>query len=80
MLLDILTNAGGIVVSFFEWTQNLQQVSWDEEKVNAELYRYLRQAYRDVVHRAAREKVTLRQAAYEIAIERVTRAEALRGI
>ena len=80
MLLDILTNAGGVVVSFFEWTQNLQQVSWDEEKVNAELYRYLRQAYRDVVDRAAREEVTLRQAAYEIAIERVARAEMLRGV
>jgi glutamate dehydrogenase (NAD(P)+) len=54
VLPDILTNAGGVVVSFFEWTQNLQKVFWDEEKVNTELYRYLRQAYRDVVHRAAR--------------------------
>jgi len=42
VLPDILTNAGGVVVSFFEWTQNLQQAHWDEEKVNRELYRYLR--------------------------------------
>jgi len=80
VLPDILTNAGGVVVSFFEWTQNLQQVYGDEEKVTTELYRYLRKAYRDVVDRAAREEVTLRQAAYEIAIERVARAEALRGV
>lgn len=80
VLPDILTNAGGVVVSFFEWTQNLQQVYWDEEKVNTELYRYLRQAYRDVGDRAAKEEVTLRQAAYEIAIERVARAEMLRGV
>ena len=80
VLPDILTNAGGVVVSFFEWTQNLQQVYWDEEKVNAELYRYLRRAYRDVVDRAASEEITLRQSAYEIAIERVARAEMLRGV
>ncbi len=80
MLPDILTDAGDVVVSFLEWKQNLQQVYWDEESVNTELYCYLRQAHRDVVNRAAREKVTLRQAAYEIAIERVARAEVLRGI
>ena len=55
----------------------MQQVYRDERK---NCIVYLRHAYRDVVNRAAREEVTLRQAAYEIAIERVTRAETLRGI
>ena len=54
----------------------MQQVYRDERNCIV----YLRYAYRDVVNRAAREKVTMRQAAYEIAIERVTRAEALRGV
>jgi glutamate dehydrogenase (NAD(P)+) len=80
VLPDILTNAGGVVASFFEWTQNLQQAYWDEEKVNTELYRYMSRAYRDVVTVAAKHKIPLRQAAYEIGVERVARAEALRGI
>jgi glutamate dehydrogenase (NAD(P)+) len=80
VLPDILTNAGGVIVSYFEWTQNLQQVFWDERRVNAELSRYLTRAYREVAALAATEKILLRRAACQIGIERVARAEALRGL
>lgn len=79
VLPDILTNAGGVTVSYFEWAQNLQQMFWEEEKVNAELHRYMTRAYRDVASLAQQGKITLKHAAYELAIERVAKAEALRG-
>jgi glutamate dehydrogenase (NAD(P)+) len=79
VLPDILVNAGGVVVSYLEWVQNLQQVSWSEDSVNGELSRYLREAYRSVVDVSARENVSLRQGAYQIAIGRVLEAEMLRG-
>jgi len=79
VLPDILANAGGVTVSYFEWAQNLQQIFWDEEKVNAELERTMARAYRDVAALAARDKGSLKRAAYQLAVERVARAEALRG-
>lgn len=76
---DILANAGGVVVSYLEWAQNLQQEDWDERKVEAELRRYLSRAFQEASARAEAERIPLRQAAYEIAIERVAQAERLRG-
>ncbi len=80
VLPDVLTNAGGVTVSYFEWTQNLQQLFWEESKVNAEMEKILVSAFRNVVSRARSEKLSFRSAAYTIAIERVARAEKLRGI
>ena len=80
VLPDILTNAGGVIVSYFEWTQNLQEVSWDESRVNRELAKYLGRAYNEVARLSTREGTSLKQAAYEIAVERVARAEELRGM
>ncbi len=77
---DILANAGGVTVSYFEWVQNIQQFSWEEERVNGELEKIMTLSTKKV-HAAAKEKgVTLRTAAFIIAIERVAEAERLRGV
>ena len=76
---DILANSGGVIASYFEWTQNLQQVAWSAQKVSNELRRRLSRTYREVARVASSRGISLRCAAYVIAVERVARAEALRG-
>jgi glutamate dehydrogenase (NAD(P)+) len=79
VLPDILGNAGGVTVSYFEWTQNLTQIFWDEDRVDAEMKKTLLRAYQETADKAALSKISLRDAAYTIAVERVARAERLRG-
>ncbi len=79
VLPDILTNSGGVTVSYFEWAQNLQQVFWEEDHVNAQMQKTLLRAYRQVAETASLAKIPMREAAYTLAVDRVARAERLRG-
>jgi glutamate dehydrogenase (NAD(P)+) len=76
---DVLANAGGVVVSYFEWVQNLQHFRWEEREVNDKLGTIMRRAYRDVNARAKEEGLPLREAAYLVGIERVVDAAKTRG-
>jgi glutamate dehydrogenase/leucine dehydrogenase len=76
---DIVASAGGVVVSYLEWAQNLQREAWTEERVNHRLQDLMEDATDHVLARANEKGVTHREAAYEIAVDRVAEAERLRG-
>jgi glutamate dehydrogenase (NAD(P)+) len=77
---DILANAGGVTVSYFEWVQDLQSFFWDEAEINKRLKQVMDAAFRAVNERALAHKIPLRLAANILAIERVAEATRLRGI
>ncbi|HEX2064262.1 MAG TPA: Glu/Leu/Phe/Val dehydrogenase dimerization domain-containing protein [Acidimicrobiales bacterium] len=76
---DILANAGGVMTSYFEWVQNIQQFRWDEEEVNDRLTKRMISAYVAVRDTARERGISLREAAFVLAVARVAEASALRG-
>ncbi|MGH7407140.1 MAG: Glu/Leu/Phe/Val family dehydrogenase [Candidatus Methylomirabilales bacterium] len=80
MVPDILANAGGVTVSYFEWVQDLQFYFWREEEINQRLKELMAAAFRRVWDYAAEQKISMRLAAMSLAVKRVAEAHRLRGL
>ena len=80
ILPDILANAGGVTVSYFEWVQDIYSFFWEEDEIRRQLERIMQQAYYSVMEKVDSLKVNPRIAAYILAIDRVARATKIRGI
>ena len=80
VLPDVLANAGGVVVSYFEWVQGLQEYFWREEEVNAKLHDIVARAFEDAWQTRDRYETSLRMASYGIAVQRVAEATTTRGL
>lgn len=68
---DVLANAGGVAVSYFEWLQNMQNEKWSEEKVNKKLEKLMKKAFNSIWERSVTKKMPLKQATYEVALQRI---------
>lgn len=77
---DILANAGGVTVSYFEWVQNLNRIRWTKEEVDSKLEPILLKAFSDVCEVSAQNDVSMRNAAYMLALERIADAHTKLGL
>ncbi|CAN5224306.1 Glu/Leu/Phe/Val dehydrogenase [soil metagenome] len=80
VLPDVLANAGGVIVSYFEWVQGLQEYFWREDEVNAKLHDIVGRAFEETWQTRASRDTTMRMAAYGIAVQRVAEATTTRGL
>ena len=80
ILPDVLANAGGVVVSYFEWVQGLQEYFWKEDEVNARLFDIVSRAFEETWHVVETRNVPMRVAAYGLAVQRVAEATVTRGL
>ena len=77
---DILANSGGVIVSYFEWVQDLQAFFWEEEEINTKLHHVITRAFYEILHTSVNKRIDMRAAAYALAVQRVANATTVRGI